>query len=348
MDIRWLPLVSGIIAVGMATAAATSILVDVNRRESPHQVSVTGVASDGPLPTSTPLPPTPTPTPPPPYPDSIAHCYQPRAEDQAGFVLSPAGERSVFQNCQAIGFYGFPGVPSLGILAQSEPAAMFESLRAQANAYDQVNGPRGVVLVFHMIGAVAQADPGPNGDYLYRMPDSTIREWIGYAEEQGAIVILDIQMGTSTVDEELAYFLPYLQSSVVHLAVDPEWAMPDGVAPGTIIGGMDASAINRAQELMSNYITEQKLYDRMLIVHQFVPYMIRDKELLTTYPGVNLVIDTDGFGYAAAKIGNYNRYIRDEGAPFGGMKLFYRRDIDLMSPADVSALVPQPDFVTYE
>lgn len=343
-----LPFFSGIAALVAATAIATGILIDV-RSERAAAEDVAPTATSTPTPSPTAVPPTPTPTPTPePYPDALARCYEPRAVDQAGFTLAPAGERSILQSCQLIGYYGFPGVPSLGVLAQNEPSVMFEQLRSQAAAYDEVNGPRGVAIVFHMIGAVAQADPGDDGHYLYRMPDETVREWIAYAEEQGAIVILDIQMGTSTVDEELPHFLPYLQSNVVHLAVDPEWAMPDGVAPGTIIGGMDASAINRAQELMSNYIAEHELYDRLLLVHQFTPEMIRNKEQLTTYPGVNLVIDQDGFGYAEAKVGNYNRYVRDEGAPHGGMKLFYSRDIDLMTPAEVSALIPQPDFVTYE
>jgi hypothetical protein len=86
----------------------------------------------------------------------------------------------------------------------------------------------------------------------------------------------------------------------------------------------------------------------MLIVHQFVPQMIRNKTALAWYPGVDLVIDTDGFGYPRQKIDNYNRYIAAEGAPFGGMKLFYDEDIGLMTPAQVSALVPQPDLVIYQ
>lgn len=324
------------VAVGAATAS-----VALNSGDSPHRVRVAGVVSDGPLPT-------PTPTPKPAYPAGLAHCYQPRPADTEGFTLQPAGPKSVLQSCQVIGWYGYPGVPGLGILAHSPPAEMFPALKEQVDAYDGVNGPRGVIPAFHMIGAVAQADPGPDGHYLYQAPDALIREWIGLAEQYNALLILDIQMGTSTVDAEIGRVLPYLDNPRVHLAVDPEWAMPDGVAPGTIIGGMDASAINRAQELMSNYIAEHNLLDRMLLVHQFVPYMIRDKELLTTYPGVNLVIDTDGFGYRQQKVDNYNRYIAADGAPFGGIKLFYRRDIDLMTPADVSSLVPQPDFISYE
>lgn len=328
---------AGLVIAAGGSFAAASLAVD----GPVHRVSVPGVVSDGPLPT-------PTPTPVPTYPQGLAHCYQPRPADTGGWQYFPAGPKSVLQMCQVIGWYGYPGFPALGVLAHDSPEVMFPQLKAQVDAYDAVNGPRGVIPAFHMIAAIAHADPGEDGDYLGWMPDSLIREWIALADKYNAIVILDVQMGTSTVDKEIGRVLPYLQNPRVHLAVDPEWAMPDGVPPGTIIGGMDAWEINRAQELMSNYIAEHHLLNRMLLVHQFVPQMIRDKEQLTTYPGVDLVINTDGFGYPQQKIDNYDRYIVAEGAPFGGMKLFYRRDIGLMTPGEVSALVPQPDFISYE
>ncbi|OAI41105.1 hypothetical protein AYO38_04605 [bacterium SCGC AG-212-C10] len=307
-----------------------------------YRLTLSGlIASDGPLPT-------PSPTPTPAIPEGIAHCYAPRAEDQGGFVLQPAGPKSVLQSCQVVGYYGYPGVSSLGVLSQSDPGDMIARLRSQAADFDATNGPRGVIIAFHLIAAVAQYDAGADGHYLYRMPDSLIREWIDRAAQANAIVILDIQMGTSTIDEEIGAVLPYLDSPYVHLALDPEWTMPAGVRPGTIIGSMDGSAINRAQQLMSDYLVDHHLSDRMLLIHQFTDGMITNKTTMVTYPAVDLVIDTDGFGYASQKIGNYNRYIAADGAPHGGMKLFYRRDIDLMTPAEVSALVPQPDFITYE
>lgn len=334
---RWAALLGGLGSIALLVLS----LANETAAGQEHRIVVAGVARDGPLPT-------PTATPVPPVPAGIAHCYAPRPADPGGFVLQPAGSKSVLQSCQVVGYYGYPGVPGLGVLSQSEPAAMVERLRGQASGYDESNGPRGVVIAFHLIAAIAQADAGADGDYLGQMPGSLIEEWLRLAETYNALVILDLQMGTSSVDAQLPVVLPYLQNPRVHLAVDPEWAMPAGVRPGTIIGWMEAAEINRAQELMSNYIAEHGLLDRMLIVHQFTDGMIRDKGDLRTFPGVDLVIDTDGFGYASQKIGNYNRYIRDDQAPHGGMKLFYRRDIDLMTPAEVNGLVPQPDFIVYE
>ena len=50
------------------------------------------------------------------------------------------------------------------------------------------------------------------------------------AKEHDLLVILDVQMGRSTVDLELPRLLPYLADPRVQLAIDPEWAMPAGVA----------------------------------------------------------------------------------------------------------------------
>ena len=125
-------------------------------------------------------------------------------------------------------------------------------------------------------------------------------------------------------------------------------AMPPGVAPGTIIGGMDASAINEAQRLMSEYITAHGLGNRMLVVHQFTPGMIRNKSELAWYPGVDLVIDMDGFGGQGIKLAHYDQFVAQDGAPHGGLKLFYDEDVNLLSPAQVAALSPQPDLVIFQ
>lgn len=305
--------------------------------EDTTRVPVPQLAHDG-------LMPTPTPVPVPPGP--LARCYSEPAAD--GFVRAPADADSVLRGCQVVAFYGYPGVPGLGVLGEAGPETTAARTLEFARQYDDANGTLGVIGAYHLIVAVAQAGPTADGSWLVRMPPEIIEEWIAAAAQHDFLVILDIQMGHSDVDTELAYFLPYLANPRVHLALDPEWAMPPGVAPGTIIGGMDAAAINRAQSLMSDYIAAHGLANRMLIVHQFVPQMIRDKAQLRWHPGVDLLIDTDGFGYPRQKIDNYNRYIAADGAKFGGMKLFFDEDIGLMSPADVNALVPQPSLVIYQ
>ena len=296
------------------------------------------LAADGAFPVPTPAP---TPT-------VARHCYAPR-DDSGGFTLRPAPATSVLRNCQVIAYYGVPGVPGLGALGQfGSVEAMIASLEGQVAAYDAVNGGRRAVGAFHLIAAVAQASAGPDGDYLERLPSSLLEQYLALAEAHDMLVILDLQIGWSSVEAEVSAVLPYLANPRVHLALDPEWTMPTGVRPGDEIGSMDASAINVAQTMLHDLVATKHLPDKLLIIHQFTPGMISNKSSIAEVSGVDLTIDIDGFGYAAAKISEYNAFVEDDAIEHGAMKLFYQLDVDLMSPARVSALVPQPDVVIYQ
>lgn len=299
------------------------------------------VARDGYPPTATP-----TPVPPPP---PFADCYGPRRGDAGAAVLRPAPPESLFANCQVVAYYGYPGVPALGVLAQSEPATMLTRLAAEVAAHDAANGPRRAIPALEIIAAVAQATAQADRSYLYRIPFDLLDAQLAFAEEHDLLVVLDIQVGHSTVEAEVGRLLPYLGNPRVHLALDPEWAMPPGVVPGSEIGGLEASAINRAQELISTHSREHRLRtNKVLVVHQFEQDMILHKDQLAAYPGVELLVDMDGFGGQGIKIAHYNRYVGEDGAPHGGIKLFYKDDVNLMDAAQVAALVPQPDFVVYQ
>lgn len=297
-----------------------------------------GLAADGAFPTPTPVP----------VPTIARHCYAPR-DDSGGFPLRPAPATSVLRNCQVIAYYGVPGVPGLGALGQFGSAeAMIASLQGQVAAYDAVNGGRGAVGAFHLIAAVAQASAGPDGDYLERIGPSLIEQYIALAETHDLLVILDLQIGWSSVEAEVSAVLPYLANPRVHLALDPEWTMPAGVRPGVAIGSMDASAINAAQAMLHDLVVAKRLPDKLLIIHQFTRGMISNKSSIAEVAGVDLAIDIDGFGYAAAKISEYNAFVDGDGMEHGAMKLFFEQDFDLMSPAQVVALIPQPDVVIYQ
>jgi hypothetical protein len=91
-----------------------------------------------------------------------------------------------------------------------------------------------------------------------------------------------------------------------------------------------------------------------LIVHQFTEGMVRDRSEIVERPGLAIVSNVDGYGAPAAKTGVYGQLTRTDvlpraaGASFTGFKLFLREDSDLMDPAAVLALRPQPSVVIYE
>ena len=90
------------------------------------------------------------------------------------------------------------------------------------------------------------------------------------------------------------------------------------------------------------------LPDKLLLVHQFEDGMIERRSRLHAHPGVDMVLNADGFGTAAAKIGTYGRVTRARGAFGTGFKLFFVEDSGLMSPQAVMRLRPRPDVVIYE
>jgi hypothetical protein len=180
------------------------------------------------------------------------------------------------------------------------------------------------------------------------LDDAQVQEYLDAARKEDLLMFLDIQMGHSTVEAEVPHVLPFLRDPRVHLALDPEFATPPDQEPGDVIGGMDAAEINKAQEALQKLVDEYRLPNKILVVHQFWSEMIRNKEALQQFPNVDLVIDMDGFGPASDKIAGYERFVKEDGAAHGGMKLFYEQDTGLMPPEQVDGLEPQPDVVIYQ
>jgi hypothetical protein len=141
---------------------------------------------------------------------------------------------------------------------------------------------------------------------------------------------------------------PFLERQHVHLALDPEFAMSPTTTPGRQIGSIAAEDINWAIGYLADIALAHRFENRVLIVHQFTDTMIRDKDAIELNDRVDLTIMMDGFGGPGLKISQYRRYITEDPVQYAGIKLFYKQDRPLMSPADVLALDPVPDVVVYQ
>jgi hypothetical protein len=76
---------------------------------------------------------------------------------------------------------------------------------------------------------------------------------------------------------------------------------------------------------------------------------VRDRERLKLRPELAIVLNADGFGGQAVKRAKYRDFTRARARGFhDGFKLFYREDVNLMSPGAVLELRPPPDLVVYE
>ena len=260
----------------------------------------------------------------------------------------PRGGQELFgEGRRLVGFYGAPQDEELGELGIGEPSDAGQRLLDQASAYAADGQP--VMPFMELISTVAAADPGDDGLYRNQLPPRVIDDYLAAAREIDALFVLDIQPGQADFESETRRLLPYLRESDVGLALDPEWHMQPGEVPGQTIGSVDADDVNRIQAMLSKIVADENLPQKLLIVHQFTADMIVGKERLREYPGVELVLNIDGFGTREEKVVKYHELkTRKDSEFFTGFKLFYREDVGLMSPEQVLGLGPPPDLVLYE
>ena len=183
-------------------------------------------------------------------------------EDQAVPSFFEAARIMIEEN-HIVAFYGHPNSKGMGILGEFKTIdAMADELFDYMDAYNAVNGGKGVVPAFHIIFATAH----PEGE-IGIIGKKTLLEYIEYAEANGILVFIDHQIGRYPLSGAVRTMLPYLKYPNVHLAIDPEWATP---VPGLEIGSVSADEINKAQEMMQKYMVDNGIPgEKMLVVHQF-------------------------------------------------------------------------------
>ena len=275
------------------------------------------------------------------------------APEGVGVTPPPDFERrddpgSPFHERVWVGLYGTPQGRGLGILGTTTATETVSLAMAQALAYQEVITSVTVVPFFHMVVTIADPFPGPEGNYVHRVSGERLQLWIDVARQNGILSVVDIQPGYSSLATELAYVEPFVRQPGVHVALDPEFMMLDGVSiPGRKLGTMTGAHVNEAQAWLSE-VAAATGERKVLVIHQFDDRMFVGKEQIIDYPLVDLVWDADGFGPPGPKIADYNQYAREPGFEYGGFKLFYDYDVPLMAPAEVLELRPLPAFVVYQ
>ncbi|MDO9444918.1 MAG: hypothetical protein Q7K37_06330 [Dehalococcoidia bacterium] len=276
--------------------------------------------------------------------------YWIQTETAFAWSFGATQQRSVFADAQVVSFYGFPGIAFMGVLGKYSAAEAARRVTAVASEYDALNGSRRVVPALHLIAAVAQRSPGASGLYLGRISAARLDEYVRVTEERGILLFLDVQVGWADPLTEVKALERVLLKPHVHVALDPEFATrTDNQPPGIAIGSLDASQVNAVQEYLGALVATHGLPPKVLVVHQFRSDMLVDPEDLSTVPGVDRVIDMDGWGPRAQKVWGYQTFATASYATFAGFKLFYDWDVPLLSPAEVQQLQPRPpDLIIYQ
>ncbi len=245
-----------------------------------------------------------------------------------------------------------PGAPALGELGvTSDLQGQVDKMLKTVADYDQPD--RKPLPVMEMIATVVHPFPGKDGMYRERLPQKLIQQWSDVAEKNGALLLLNIQPGRADFLDEAKAYESWLKLPHVSLALDPEWAIGPGQKPGKVFGSTTGAKVDEVAEFVSGVVAENDLPEKPLVVHVLRRSVFREEFGLREHPGVVTIKSVDGIGVPKDKLKAYHAVM--DGTPSSirpGFKLFYGEDVraggPLMSPAEVLALNPPPDYVMYE
>jgi len=255
---------------------------------------------------------------------------------------------------RVIAYYGNFYSKRMGALGEYPEDEMLEMLKAEVDKWNIADSTTEAIPAIHYIAITAQKSPGKGKKYRLRMPKSQIEKALSIAKKINAIVILDVQVGMSTLQEELPNLDTFLAMPNVHLGIDPEFSMKTGVRPGHKIGSFDAEDVNFASKYLAGLVKLYNLPPKLLIVHRFTKPMLTNYETIELRPEVQLVVQMDGWGGKAKKRGTYKQVIYPEPVQFSGFKIFYKNDTKKgkdtveMQPDEVLKLVPKPIYIQYQ
>lgn len=252
------------------------------------------------------------------------------------------------KNYRLVAFYGTPRSEDMGILGEYSPEKMMEKLKEQTAAYSKADPERPAVPTIELIATVAQRTPGPDGLFVSKPSKEMIDEYVELAEENDALLLLDIQLGQGTVMDEVKAIEPYLKLPHVHLAIDTEYSVEKGQIPGEDLGEVDGEEIQEAVEYVDKMVEEHDLPDKIVLVHQFGNGIVTNKDKIKPTRHVQVPLNFDGFGEPDVKRSAYKKLVRDEPIQYGGFKLFYQNDEPLLTPEEVLELDPAPAIVNYQ
>jgi hypothetical protein len=271
---------------------------------------------------------------------------EPEASSEPRPAALPRGGRTILPDHRVVAYYGAPQDDELGILGIGPPRRAARRLERQAGPYSRPGRP--VLPAFELIAAIVTSESGDGGDHSMRQDDSTIRRYLRVARAHRMLLLLDIQPGYAPFLQEAKALERWLREPDVGLALDPEWSMEPPLLPAQEIGSTDAATVNEVSRYLSGIVRRHDLPQKLLVVHRFTADMIENEHELERNPGVALVVNVDGFGDQPNKVSKYREFTKDLPRRFNGFKLFYQEDLNLMNPAQVLRLRPEPDLVVYE
>lgn len=277
----------------------------------------------------------------------------------------PRGGRTLFPRYRLVGYCGSPGSPALGRLGIGSLDDRIRELEGFAGQYSAaaqrfgatvVTGAlpvRQVLPVLELIAVVVQRYPGEDGTYRVRVAPDVVEQYLAAARRHRALLLLNIQPGRAAFLDEVRAFERWLREPDVGVALDPEWAVRAPLVPGQVFGHATGPQLDAVAAYLADLVAANELPEKVMVVHQLSRSVLRDMGGFRAHPGVVAVKSVDGIGTPAQKLATWRDLVSElPGGMRPGFKLFFEEDTSsgaaLMTPAEVLALTPTPDYVLYE
>jgi hypothetical protein len=262
----------------------------------------------------------------------------------------PGGGREIFPRYRLVGYAGLTGAKTLGRLGTGPLDSRVVELEKRATPYAK---GRQILPVLEVITTIVQGRAGRDGKYRIRITDDQIRTYHRAARKRKALLLLNLQPGRSKFLPEAKAYEKWLKLPDVGVALDPEWAMDAGQVPGRAYGHTTGAELNQTAKYLAGLVQMHDLPEKVMVYHQVAASVVRKESDLEDHDGVVLIKSVDGLGPPKSKINTY-RVVNKTTPKFvhAGFKLFFTEDRRgggrLMSPKEVLALRPRPEYVMYE
>jgi len=198
------------------------------------------------------------------------------------------------------------------------------------------------------------ADPyaGKDGSYSRQVRDATIRRYLAAARRHKALLLLNVQPGRARFIDLVERLEPWLRQPDVGLALDPEWAVKRGQVPGRVYGSTTGAELDRVARYLDGLVRRYDLPQKVMVFHQVAASVVRHQSAVKQRDGVVVIKSVDGIGSRAQKTTTWRTLVKDlPDSIHPGFKLFFHEDAEhgrLMTPDQVLALHPEPEYVLFE
>lgn len=261
----------------------------------------------------------------------------------------PDGGQTLMPDYRLVALYGEPNAPVLGALGQQPMDATIARAKDIAASY-QPYSTTPIMPALEIMATIASASPTANNDYSNEVSPSVLQPWIDAARTAGVYVILDLQPGRADFLTQAKEYQSLLSQPNVGLALDPEWRVGPTQIPLQSRGSVDISEVNATADWLATLTAQDKLPQKLFILHQFRLSAITNRAALdTSHTNLAYVIQMDGQGAQSVKDSTWQTILQNAPANVQfGWKNFYVKDSPTLTPQQTMALQPQPWYVSYE